>query len=71
MPVVIVEGERDPLLGVRDIAALTLSVAPKRVVSIARAGHVVTHEAADEVNAELVRLVALSAKRMAPRVTIA
>jgi pimeloyl-ACP methyl ester carboxylesterase len=71
MPVVIVEGERDPLLGVSDIAALALSVAPKRVVSITRAGHVVTHEAADEVNAELVRLVALSAKRMAPRVTTA
>jgi pimeloyl-ACP methyl ester carboxylesterase len=71
MPVVIVEGERDPMLGVRDIAALTRCVAPKRVVSIARAGHIVTDEAAEQVNAELLGLVALSAKRMAPRVTIA
>lgn len=71
MPVLIVEGERDPLLGVRDVAALTRNVAPKRVVSIARAGHIVTDEAPEQVNAELLGLVALSAKRMAPRVTIA
>ena len=71
MPVVIVEGERDLLLGVRDVAALRRSVAPKRVVSIARAGHIVTDEAAEQVSAELLGLVALSAKRMAPRVTTA
>jgi pimeloyl-ACP methyl ester carboxylesterase len=71
MPVVIVVGELDPLLGVRDVATLTRSVAPKRVVSIARAGHIVTDEASEQVNDELLGLVALSAKRMAPRVTIA
>jgi 2-hydroxy-6-oxonona-2,4-dienedioate hydrolase len=71
MPVVIVEGELDPLLGVRDAASLARSVSPKRVASIARAGHIITDEAAEQVNDELLGLVALSAKRMAPRVTIA
>jgi pimeloyl-ACP methyl ester carboxylesterase len=71
MPVVIVEGELDPLLGVSDVASLARAVAPKRVVAIARAGHIVTDEAPEQVNAELLGLVALSAKRMAPRVTIA
>jgi pimeloyl-ACP methyl ester carboxylesterase len=69
LPVVIVVGECDPLLGVRDVETLGKRVAPKRVVSIALAGHVLTDEAATEVNAELLALVASGAKRMAPPVT--
>jgi 2-hydroxy-6-oxonona-2,4-dienedioate hydrolase len=71
IPVVIVVGACDPILGVRNVAELTSQVAPKRVVVLERVGHVVTDEAPDEVNAELLALVALSAKRMAPRVTTA
>lgn len=69
MPVVVVEGARDPLLGLRRVDEFTRRVAPKRVVSIARAGHVVTDEAASQVDAELLALVALSAKKVARRVT--
>jgi pimeloyl-ACP methyl ester carboxylesterase len=69
MPVVIVEGARDPLLGLRRLEEFKRRVAPKRVVSLARTGHIVTDEAAAPVDAELLALVALSAKRVARRVT--
>jgi pimeloyl-ACP methyl ester carboxylesterase len=69
MPVVIIEGARDPLLGLRNVPEFRRRVAPKRVVSITGAGHIITDEASSEVDAELVALVAMSAKKVAPRVT--
>lgn len=68
MPVVVIEGARDSLLGLTNVAEFMRRVAPKRVVSIPGAGHIVTDEAPAEVDAELLGLVALSAKTVAPRV---
>ena len=69
MPLVIIEGARDLLLGLRNVAEFTRRVAPARVVSIAGAGHVITDEAAPQVDADLLVLVARSAKKVASRVT--
>jgi len=61
MPVVIVLGELDPLVVIADPAALVRGAAPKRVVTIAGAGHIITDEATARVNEELLALLALVA----------
>lgn len=57
VPLTIVLGECDPLLGVRDAKALADALAPQRVVEIARVGHIVTDEAPEQTIAELLSLV--------------
>lgn len=61
MPTVIVLGELDPLVVIADRDALVRGVAPKLVVTIESAGHIVTDEATARVNAELLALLALVA----------
>ena len=57
VPLTIVLGECDPLLGVRDATALAAAVAPQRVVEIARVGHIITDEAPEQTIAELLSLI--------------
>jgi pimeloyl-ACP methyl ester carboxylesterase len=59
IPLVAVLGERDPLIQVADLAGLRRDIAPKRIVVIPGAGHIVADEAVAAVNAELVALLAL------------
>jgi pimeloyl-ACP methyl ester carboxylesterase len=59
MPIVIVLGELDPLVVIADSGALMRDVAPKKVVVIEGAGHIVTDEATAQVNSELLALLAL------------
>jgi pimeloyl-ACP methyl ester carboxylesterase len=61
VPLVVVLGELDPLVIIADRGALTRGIAPKRVVTIAGAGHIVGDEAPAEVNAELLALLGLVA----------
>jgi pimeloyl-ACP methyl ester carboxylesterase len=61
LPVAIVLGELDPLVVIADRDALVRGVAPKLVVTIEGAGHIVTDEATARVNAELLALLALVA----------
>jgi pimeloyl-ACP methyl ester carboxylesterase len=63
VPMVIVLGELDPLVVIEDRDALVRGVAPKPVVTIDGAGHIVTDEATARVNAELLALLALVASR--------
>ncbi len=63
VPVVIVLGELDPLVRIADREALAQAIAPKRVVSLAGVGHIVTDEAPAAVNAELLALLGLVASR--------
>ena len=63
MPVVIVLGELDPLVRIADRQALSEGVAPKRVVTIDGAGHIITDEATAPVNAEVLALLGLVASR--------
>ncbi|MFL5561978.1 MAG: alpha/beta fold hydrolase [Gemmatimonadaceae bacterium] len=61
MPTVIVLGQLDPLVVIADREALVRGVAPKLVVTIEGAGHIVIDEATARVNAELLALLALVA----------
>jgi pimeloyl-ACP methyl ester carboxylesterase len=61
VPLVVVLGELDPLVVIEDREALTRGIAPKRVVVVGGAGHIVTDEATDQVNAELLQLLRLVA----------
>ena len=61
MPVVVVLGELDPLVIIADREALTRGIAPKRVVTIEGAGHIVGDEATARVNSELLALLGLVA----------
>ena len=61
MPLVVVLGELDPLVRIADRDALVRGVAPKRVVTIGGAGHIVADEATAAVNTELLALLGLVA----------
>jgi len=61
VPLVILLGELDPLVVVADREALERGVAPKRVVTISGAGHIITDEATARVNTELLALLSLVA----------
>lgn len=61
VPVLVVLGELDPLVVIEDREALARGIAPKRVVTISGAGHIVGDEAPDQVNAELLALLRLVA----------
>lgn len=58
VPVTVVLGELDPLVVVPGHAAFPARVAPKRAVTVARAGHIVTDEIPGVVSEEILRLVA-------------
>jgi pimeloyl-ACP methyl ester carboxylesterase len=58
VPVTVVLGELDPLVLIEDRATLAARIAPQRVVTVARAGHIVTDEIPEAVSEELLALVA-------------
>ena len=60
-PVTIVLGELDPLVIIADREALVRGIAPKRLVTIQGAGHIIGDEATAEVNAEVLALMGLVA----------
>ena len=57
MPVTVVLGELDPLVIVAERATLAARLAPKRAVTVARAGHIITDEIPGVVADELLALV--------------